>query len=224
MFPMLWVLPMLFAPAAALEAPRRMQAQFAAQAPRLEGRLTEWQQATPIAFSGRPLAGHPRHATVYALWDAANLYLAFDVYSSPLQAQVREHDGDRLWFDDGIEFLIDAHRDRGTAYLPDDFAYHINIRNTVFDDRGTPQGQPDKAWNGVARHSVHILSDHRYLVEVAVPWAEIGLTPVAGTTRLGIDLCVNGSDPATGAYDYFDWCHLQVFHDPSGFGEMELVG
>ena len=219
---MLCVLPFLLSSAAALP-PRRLQAHSTVAAPRLAGQLADWQAATPITFSGRPLAGYPRHATVYALWDHGNLYLAFDVLSSPLQAKVREHDGDRLWFDDGVEFLIDAHRDRGTAYLPDDFAYHINILNTVFDDRGTPQGLPDKAWTGIARHAVHLLNDHRYLVEVAIPWSEIGMTPTAGG-RLGIDLCVNGSDPATGAYDYFDWCNLSVFHDPSGFGELELVG
>jgi len=28
----------------------------------------------------------------------------------------------------------------------------------------------------------------------------------------------------TGAYDYFDWCGLKVFHDPSGFGELLLAG
>lgn len=41
---------------------------------------------------------------------------------------------------------------------------------------------------------------------------------------IGIDFCVNGKDPATGEYDYFDWCGLKVFHDPSGYGELLLAG
>ena len=98
------------------------------------------------------------------------------------------------------------------------------VLNTVVDDRGTAAGQPDPAWNGTARHMATILDDYHYVVEVAVPWREIGLEPQDGQTVIGIDLCVNGKDPATGEYDYFDWCGLPVFHDPSGFGDLVLAG
>jgi len=190
----------------------------------LDGDSEKWRGAESVTFEGRPLGGKPRRATVYALWDAQDLYLLFDVYSSELQASVREHDGDKLWFDDGVEFLIDPGHHRTKEYLPDDFAYHINILNTVFDDRGTAAGQPDPAWNGTARHMVKILDDYHYVVEVAVPWPEIGLEPQEGQTVMGINLCVNGKDPATGEYNYFDWCGLSVFHDPSGFGDLKLAG
>ena len=93
----------------------------------------------------------------------------------------------------------------------------------MYDDRGTPAGEPDPKWNGTARHAVKILDDYHYIVEVALPWSEIGLAPEVGT-RIGIDFCVNGKDPATGEYDYFDWCGLKVFHDPSGFGDLILSG
>ena len=189
----------------------------------LDGDPRKWRGAESVTFEGRPLGGKPRRATVYALWDAQDLYLLFDVYSSELQASVREHDGDKLWFDDGVEFLIDPGHHRTKEYLPDDFAYHINILNVVFDDRGTPSGKPDPKWNGTARHTVKILDDHHYLIEVAVPWREIGREPEEGAA-MGIDLCVNGKDPVTGEYDYFDWCGLSVFHDPSGFGDLKLAG
>ena len=55
-------------------------------------------------------------------------------------------------------------------------------------------------------------------------WAEIGIEEVEGHTVIGIDFGVNGKDPETGGYDYFDWCGLKVFHDPSGFGELFLAG
>ena len=190
----------------------------------LDGDLTKWRGASTVRFEGRPLACHPRHATVYTLWDKENLYLAFDVHSSKLQASVREHDGDKLWQDDGVEFLIDPLSHRAKDFLPDDFSYHINILNTVYDDRGTPSGRPDSRWNGNAQHAVRILDDYHYVIEVSVPWAEIGVEPVEGHTILGIDFAVNGKDPDTGAYDYFDWCGLKVFHEPSGFGKLLLAG
>jgi hypothetical protein len=190
----------------------------------LDGDLAKWSGADTVTFEGKPLAGHPRHATVYALWDTQNLYLAFDVHSSKLQATVRERDGDKLWEDDGVEFLIDALSDRTKEFLPDDFSYHINILNAVYDDRGTPSGQPDPRWNGNAQHIVRILDDYHYVVQVSIPWVEIGVEPVERHTVLGIDFGVNGKDPETGAYDYFDWCGLKAFHNPSGFGQLLLAG
>ncbi len=190
----------------------------------LDCNLGKWQGAESVNFQGRPLGGKPRQATVYTLWDSQDLYLAFDVLSSRLQAVVREHDGQNLWWDDGVEFLIDPHRDRTQEFLPDDFSYHINILNAVYDDRGTPSGEASPTWNGVARHEVKILDNYHYVVEAAVPWQEIGLEPCENETAIGIDFCVNGKDPETGQYDYFDWCGLKVFHDPSGFGELALIG
>jgi hypothetical protein len=108
----------------------------------LDGDLVKWRGADTVTFEGKPLAGHPRHATVCALWDKGNLYLAFDVHSSKLQASVRERDGDKLWEDDGVEFLIDALSHRTKEFLPDDFSYHINIFNTVYDDPGNLQRSP----------------------------------------------------------------------------------
>ena len=188
----------------------------------LDSDLTKWRKADTVSFEGKPLAGHRRHAAVYAFWDQRNLYLAFDVHSSKLQASVDERDGDKLWEDDGVEFLIDAKSDRSKQFLPDDFSYHINILNAVYDDRDTPSGQPDRRWNGNAQHVVRIVDDYHYVVPVSIPWAEIGVEPVEGHTVLGIDFAVNGKNPDTGAYDYFDWCGLNVFHDPSGFGELLL--
>jgi hypothetical protein len=188
----------------------------------LDGDLAKWREADTVTFEGKPLADHPRDANVYALWDKENLYLAFDVHSSKLQASVRAHDGDKLGEDDGVEFLIDALSDRTKEFLPDDFSYHINIFNAVYDDRGTPSGQPDPQWNGNARHEVRILDDCHYVVQVAIPWGEIGVEPVEGHTVIGIEFGVNGKDPETGVYDYFDWCGLKVFHDPTGVGELLL--
>jgi len=208
-----------------LGKPRRVIRAYKSEAPlALDGDLGKWRGAQSVTFEGPPLAGRPRRARVFALWDSTNLYLAFDVYSSKLHAAVREHDGDRLWFDDGVEFLVDPHRHRTKEFLPDDFSYHINILNVVFDDRGTASSQPDPKWNGLARHAVKIVDDYHYVVEVAIPWTEIGLEPRENQTSVGIDFCVNGKNPQTGEYNYFDWCGLKVFHDPSGYGDLTLAG
>ena len=188
------------------------------------GKPGAWTLAEPIAFFGRPLAGYPRRAAVRCLWNEASLYVSFEVDSCRLHAGVGEHDGEGLWLDDGIEILLDPLRQRTSQYLPDDIAYHINILNTVFDERGTERGIPDRSWTGRAEHRVRILGDTCYAIEIAIPWDELEIHPRTDETILGVDFCVNGSHPETGEYDYFDWCGLTVFHDPSGFGDLHLVG
>jgi hypothetical protein len=183
-----------------------------------------WEAASFILFGGKPLAGAKRQAVVRCLWNERFLFSRFDVDSARLHARVTQHDGEGLWLDDGVEILLDPLRHRTKQYLPDDFAYHINILNTVYDDRGTEAGEPDSSWTGRAEHRVEILGDTRYAIEIAIPWDEIGIKPVAEKTILAADFCVNGSHPETWEYDYFDWCGLPLFHDPSGFGDLILKG
>lgn len=202
---------------------KTIQAHLSPSQFQLDGDAAKWRGAPSIRFSASVLGGRQRQTEVFALWDERNLYLRFDVHGPRIRASVRERDGDKLWEDDGVEFLIDARLDRSKEFLPDDFAYHINILNAVYDDRGTPAGQPDEKWNGKAEHVVKIFDSFHYAVEVAVPWEEIGLEPQAGKTAIGIDFCVNGKDPLTQNYVYYDWCGRKVFHDPSGFGELILA-
>jgi hypothetical protein len=96
--------------------------------------------------------------------------------------------------EDGVEFLIDPLLHRTKDFLPDDFSYHINILNAVYDDRGTPSGQPDPRWNGSAQHVVRVLNDYHYALRVSIPWKEIDIEPVEGRTVLRIDFGVNGKD------------------------------
>ena len=164
----------------------------------LDGVLSEWQSADRAVLEGPAMGSYPRRPTVRTLWDNRNLYFCFDVSSSKLQAVVNTRDGYNLWLDDGVEFLIDSHPHRTKEFLSDNFAYHINTLNTVFDDRETPSGSPDPGWDGIAQHAVELLGDFRYLVEVAVTWTEIGLEPQEDHTAIGVDSCVNGRDPQTG--------------------------
>ena len=92
---------------------------------RLDGDLAKWRGAGTVTSEGKSLAGHPRHATVYALWIFTWPSMCIPRNFRPASVNAT------VWEDDGVEFLIDASSDRATDFLPDDFSYHINILNAV---------------------------------------------------------------------------------------------
>lgn len=193
------------------------------------GNLEEWSASEKVSFDDGGTPPLKRRATVYVLWDEKYLYIAFDVDRRSPIAKVTEHDGQGLWLDDGVEFLIDPLNDGGEFCMPDDVAYHINILNVVYDERGTGEKKADASWTGAAVHQVKLKegTDKQvvgYVCEVGVPWEELGIDPVENQTVIGIDFCVNGTDDETGKYHYFDWMGLKLFHHPDGFGKLKLVG
>lgn len=195
----------------------------------IDGILEEWSNAEHVTFNDGGAMSERRSATAYVLWDENYLYIAFDVDRRNPKAKVTQRDGQGLWLDDGIEFLIDANNDKGSVFMPDDIAYHINLLDAVYDDRGTGGPKQDATWNGDAEHKTRLKfgpdgSPTGYTCEVAVPWKEMGIVPRAGETVMGIDFCVNGTDDHTGQYHYFDWAGLKLFHYPDGFGTLKLVG
>lgn len=193
----------------------------------IDGELDEWSAAERVFFDDRKSPGIS--ATAFTLWDDKYLYIAFDVNRKNPRAKVKEHDGYGLWLDDGIEFLIDSKNDGGSLFMTDDIAYHINILNVVFDDRGTGKEKQDVSWDGNAAHQMKLKKNPDgevtgYCCEIAVSWEELGIVPVENSTVLGIDFCVNTTDDETGEYRYFDWAGLKLFHYPDGFGKLKLVG
>jgi hypothetical protein len=167
--------------------------------------------ADTVTFEGKPLAIHPGHATVNALWDKEKLYRAFDVRSSKLQASVREHDGDKLWEGDGVEFPIGAmsHRTKNSCPTISPITSTFSIRHTMTGAhiRGSPTLSGTALRNTQCQSWVIITMSHRH----RSPGRKSALNRWPGHTFISIDFGVNGKDPETGAYDYFDWCGLKVF-------------
>ncbi|MCL5021098.1 MAG: carbohydrate-binding family 9-like protein [Bacteroidetes bacterium] len=193
------------------------------------GNLDEWSRAERITFDDGGVPPHGRRATVYTLWDEEYLYIAFDVERRNPKARILEHDGEGLWLDDGVEFLIDPLNDGGEFSMTDDVAYHINILNAVYDERGSGTRRPDASWTGAAIHEVRMKAAQGedatgYICEIGVPWMELGISPTEDHTVIGIDFCVNGTEDETGNYHHFDWAGLRLFHHPDGFGKLKLVG
>lgn len=207
--------------------PRVLEIPYAENGVTIDGVLNEWDAADPIFYVDDIPPPRRNSARTWAMWDENYLYLAFSIRDGFLRGTHTGHDN--AFPDDCVEVLIDTRLDRGDLWLSDDYCWHINILDAILDDRGTPEGQIDKTWNGNAVSKTTIrgtlndnLPDEGYDVEVAIPWSDMGLIANDGT-ELGMDFCVNDFDEDPDEYLYFDWCNLELFHKPSGFGLVRLV-
>ena len=194
----------------------------------LDGLLGEWSGSDAASFSGSSSS-----ASAALLWDDTNLYVAFQVNDTRLNATQTARDAGTLYLDDSIEIYLDTGNDRASAMQPDDYQLLVNLNNAQGDLRGTGTGK-DAAWNAVWQSVVRLQgtlnndgdTDSGYTVEIAIPWAQLGVTPTSGMV-LGLDLAVDDSDPTSPTtYETFDWAGLapNPYAQPSLWKQVQLVG
>jgi hypothetical protein len=188
----------------------------------IDGALDDWDEISQIEFAGRS-----NRATTNVAWDATYLYVAFTVLDSELNAVQLIRDAVALWEDDAVEIYLDTRSDRSSTMQPDDYQFIVSLNNVQGDLRGTGGGK-DPAWNAVWSSAVGRLQGDAgsgYAVEVAIPWSQLGVTPIAGLV-LGADLTVDDRDPSgSTTFDYFDWAGLAPgsYSQPSAWRRIQLV-
>jgi len=132
-----------------------------------------------------------------------------------LNATRTARDAGDIYLDDSVEVYVGTAYDRASSMQPDDYQFLVNLNNAQGDLRGTGAGK-DAGWNAIWQSAVRLQgtlnanadTDGGYTVEIAIPWAQIGVIPVSGMV-LGIELAVNDSDPAsTPSSDHFDWAGI----------------
>ena len=190
----------------------------------VDGVLGEWSGAGAARFSGLS-----NSATAYLLWNATNLYVAFQVTDTQLSAIQTARDAPALYQDDAVEVYLDTRADRTTTMQSDDYQFLVNLNNAQGDLRGTGGGK-DPAWNATWLSAVtrqgtlnsHGDTDSGYTVEIAIPWAQIGVTPSIGM-YLGMDLAVDDKDAAT--FNYFDWAGITLgsYAQPNLWKRIQLA-
>jgi hypothetical protein len=200
----------------------------------IDGKLNDWPAADPVVVHDRELFQGDLERKLSdntmacrSVWNQNYLYLAFEVEDKILKAYQQERDHKKLYLDDMVEFLLDPNLDRSTDWLADDLVYHINLLGYVKDDRGTAEGKPNADWNGHAVYEIEANGtinqdhdeDHGYVVEVALPWTELGLQPQPGTA-IGFNF-TNGDNDGIGR-QLFDWQGAWPMRTPKQFGTLIL--
>ncbi len=184
-----------------------------------------------------------------AFWNKENFYCAFIVEDKHLFA---EHHGridkPQVHLNDGIELYIDTQNEASPKMDVNDYQFLIDIRNNseVFkgdlkeilaDTLAVPK---DYAQNILFHSSVKIYGtlndekeDSSYVIEIAIPFAAIGVEPETGM-KMHLDVCVNDIDypnsqtvtveEASTAMWPFNWSGYSDFGYPKFWKEVAFVG
>ena len=198
----------------------------------IDGNINEWVGANTVMFadnSGRGDLSVDNTANVKLTWDNNNFYIAFNVIDTNLQATGLS-EADPLHLDDSVEIYIDMLHNGGTLMQIDDYHFIINLNNGLVDDVGTGSGK-NYSWNSNIVYSVSVDGtlgnnddvDNGYVIEVAIPWEDIGSLPHSGDV-IGLNLAINDRDnPEDGQQD-IDWCNLTTWANPDGWGDATFIG
>lgn len=178
---------------------------FAARTPRINGDLSEWTEAVPIAldrmemFRGRRWNGmSDLSAQAFAMWDAQNLYLALSVSDDTHFQPFSLNDIAR---GDSVQFALDTRRSaRSPVGSYDENVYEFIMANgtTLPSVLYRVTGGRGRAPELVRAAQVAIQRvGSRTLYEVAIPWTELSPMRPATGMLAGIAIRINDSDGET---------------------------
>lgn len=175
---------------------------------RVDGDLAEthWNLAHMAA---RTLLGNPDNTTQFGLlWDADNLHIAVRVMDTRLS------DGTGAGAErDAIELFLDAYNDKQAEFNVQHRQFRVALDGQLFERGGRVSG---------VKHGL-LLVPGGYQLEISVPWTNLGITPIAGQTVIGLDIANDDSDAIAARQHY----HAFAFSDPhdprpSQFGSVIL--
>lgn len=208
----------------------------------IDGDPKDWKRVQTMRFVDSTPKPARNSVVVGVCWDEDFLYVCFVVDDRELYSFSREND-DRNMRDDSVVVLIDTYNDQAGAWMGDDVCYQVNLlelaepgmggepRPRVNDHRGLLAGQPVYEWDGQLRVRVSLQGtlnqpgdlDEGYVVEMAIPWRDIGREPRAEHTRLGLNLVVYDRDAKGEDYHYFGWAESPELLRPDTFRQTVLV-
>ena len=202
-------------------------------APLVDGNLDEWGEGPAYESQFRVYTAEKWdgtddvRATWRLAWDNENLYIAAQVEDD---VHVQTQTGNTIFRGDGLSLQIDSQReaDLGPILSPDDFQINLSPGNfagiapSAYRFRGNNDGtMPDAPGHSIAVATQQ--AEQGYILEAAIPWADIALTPSAGLV-IGVALNVNDNDTPGTAVQELMKSHVatRAFRDPTSWGTLTL--
>jgi hypothetical protein len=208
-----------------------VQAFYMDDAPTIDGDLTDW--AADMFALSHIVYGFEYYANEDDLsgrfkvaWDATYLYLGVVVFDTRV---TQTASGDQLYLGDSLEILLDtdlAGDAEATELSSDDFQIGISPGN--LKDIAIPEAYmwyPSDRASSLAGVQIGAnLIERGYVVEVAVPWADVSVSPSDGLT-LGFLLSVSDNDMLNmnAQQSVVSFLEGRELQNPTTWGTLSLV-
>lgn len=202
--------------------------------PTIDGNTADWAglavySSPHIVFTSDTWDGSDDVAASWQVsWDDNYLYFIASV-ADDIHAQ--NQSGNQTFRGDSIELQIDAGQSSAfsSSISPDDFQITLSpgdfagLPPSAFRFQGTPDGS---MLDAATPHGIMVAatpSSAGYLLEAAIPWRDIGLTPAAGLV-LGLAVNINDNDhPGTAIQEMMKSSSPnRRFGDPTSWGTLTL--
>ncbi len=197
----------------------------------VDGDLSDWQDVTGITLTASTSRdpNEDNTAVIKAKHDDNYLYLVFDVTDTNLQASGQD-EVSHIYLDDSVEIFLDTQHDNGGVMQADDYHFIINLNGAVIDEVGTGGGK-DLSYASSIMTGITLLgsngdesdTDTGYVIEVAIPWSDIGGKP--SNDAVGLNVGINDRDNGFDGRQYFDSCSLTGSTNdvPNNWGDAIIV-
>ncbi len=163
---------------------------------RADGDLAETHWSLPQTVA-RALLGTPDNTTTFGvLWSDTHLHVAVRVLDTQLS-----HGTGAANDRDSVEIFLDAFNDKQAEFNQQHRHFHIGLDGLLTERGGRSAG---------VQHAL-LLVPGGYQVELSVPWSNLGITPVADQTVIGLDVANNDADSPAGRTRYSAF----AFSDPA---------
>lgn len=199
----------------------------------IDGNLGEWAEfpnyeSAYLVFSDDSWDGTDDVRAAWRLgWDQNNLYVAVQVEDD---IHVQTQSGSTIFKGDGVSLQVDTQFDAdfGPGLSPDDYQINLSPGNFADNPPVAYRFRGDNSGNMIdmVGHDIQIAalpSGNGYLLEAAIPWRDIGVSPGPGL-RMGMALNVNDNDKPDTAVQEVMMSHVstRIFNDPSSWGVIVL--
>lgn len=212
-----------------------VNAPFFSSAPTIDGNLNEWIGVTPVLAAYRTFedaswdGSEDLTATWQLAWDNSNLYLAVTVLDD-IHAQIQS--GNLIFQGDSVDMQLDTNRlgdfernnlssdDFQITLSPGDFnTLPASVWRWTATDSGSLLDAPD---HGIIVRAQR--TDTGYLIEAAVPWRDLNVTPSNGLV-LGASFNATDNDRVGTAVQEVFYSHIasRTLLSPNTWGTLTLA-
>lgn len=159
--------------------------------------------------TNKTVLGSPDNTTQFGvLWDNTYLYIGVQVQDNNLY-----NDSPDIYNDDSIEIYIDGDHNHGTTYDTNDRQYMKGYNNSSIWEKNNNTSGVLHAWSAISGG---------YSIEMAIPWTNLGITPVEDMT-FGFDVGNNDDDNGSTRDGQTMWSGTaNNYLNTSAFGDLTL--